>query len=83
MVPVAEIRVEIGDIISSLIPKMRDDTTTSDPTAIGLASSVTRSRAIKRKTVSEFSFVEFKFYNLEIVTNDKYRKKVEDGKIQR
>jgi hypothetical protein len=35
MVPVADIRVEIGEIFSSLIPKIKAETTTSEPTAIG------------------------------------------------
>jgi hypothetical protein len=56
MVPVAEIKVEIGEMDSSFIPKMSEETTTSDPTAIGLASRVTRSRAIVRKTDSEVTF---------------------------
>jgi hypothetical protein len=55
---VAEISVEIGEMDSSLIPKTSAETTTSEPTEIGFASRVTRSRAIVRKTEIDVEVVQ-------------------------
>jgi len=55
MEPVAETRVAIGEMVSSLIPKTREVTMTSAPTETGAASRVTRSipRMALREKVSE------------------------------
>jgi len=55
MEPVAETRVAIGEMVSSLIPKTRAVTMTSAPTETGAASRVTRSipRVALREKVSE------------------------------
>jgi len=73
MEPVAETRVAIGEMVSSLIPKTREVTMTSAPTETGAASRVTRSipRMALREKVSEARVSKWK--------SGSYRKKDDHG----